>query len=297
VDAANPFFSTHVSRSTKDDHNVFFGNFPVHLFLVISISLSDASLRCGMQGVTRVSAPVPLPEHVFLCGSSELIASPKMKSRIPMFSLLSRRRRPTSVSSSFRPHLESLEQRDVPSSLTFTPLYNQGTLWNLIGHLTDSVSSNANRLIIFGGQASGSVLTNSNGDFNYTEAIANLGDVTAQTADGTSNAVTYTLDSPPCHLTTFTASEGAGHCFTFTVQAVDPSGRNRNFQGWSVFFISQPVSLRGYANTLDTNGHLIDTQQLNGNSTDNGLVYACVTDPWGNQSDGMLTEYIQQTGV
>src|SRR5262249_15028997 len=152
----------------------------------------------------------------------------------------------------FRPNLESLEQRDVPSSLTLTAQYSQGTSWFLTGHLTDRSASNAYRLINFGGQASGSVLTSNNGDYSLTESIANLGDLTAQTADGTSNIPTFPLTDPAAALTNFTAREGPYHCFTFTL---DASGGGRNLSGWTVAFISGPISLRGYTDTLDSNGH------------------------------------------
>jgi hypothetical protein len=206
-----------------------------------------------------------------------------------MFSLLLPRRRSSSVSTSFRPNLESLEQRDVPSTLTLNVAYSTGTNVILSGTLTGAANP-ANHTINLSGEVGGQAITDANGRYQITLQAMGLGDVSAADADGTSNTATATVADTSPNITNFNASEGPYGIWTFSGH-VDYRSTDL-----TIYFAGQPISLRGMSTDVDANGNFSVTVQLNHTQSDNGWEYVYAVDAWGNYSN-FMQEYIQQTGV
>ena len=210
-----------------------------------------------------------------------------------MFGLLTRKNKARPAARQARPRLETLEDRDVPSTLTLNVTYGPGANITLTGTLSGT-SNLGNQQIVFGGVASGGILTNSAGTFAASTPISSWGTATAQTADGTSNVATANVtDSTPV-IYQFWGSQNA-QVWTFTGTVVcghNPSDVILNFSG-------APVSIQNETCGCDSTGHFSLSVLFNGTSNDNGPVSVQAVDPWGMRSEINVntTFYVMQSGT
>jgi hypothetical protein len=187
--------------------------------------------------------------------------------------------------------LERLETRDTPSTLTMSATYGLGSKVTLSGNLSGT-STPANQIICISGVASGMPCTDANGNFSITVQAGSLGEVDAQTMNGSSNVASVTL------------TDTAPQCFNF---GAVPEGNNMwVFSGtvtWTHPFQSMQAQIQGpppfgvvpvgaTSNGTMNNGICTGTFsvciQLNGQQSDNGNYIATATDFWGTQSNGAV---------
>jgi hypothetical protein len=204
-----------------------------------------------------------------------------------VFGFLTRRARKRAVSPRpLRLNLETLEARDVPSTLTATVHYNGGTFITLYGHLSDT-STPSGQVVTVWGRAQGQATTDANGNFFLSVVASGLGDVLAKTPD--SNIVDTVLTDTAPQIDSFKAIEGPNHMWTFTGHVVDPSP-----QDLVIYLGGQPVSLSGKTiNNVDSNGNFSIAIQLNGTTTDNGMAMAQAVDAWGLTSNFAMASVCQ----
>ena len=155
-----------------------------------------------------------------------------------MFKLLrraSRTRKPAAPRFA-RLSLERLEDRLSPNvneliSLHVVYLPNRQATFE--GHLTSQANPVANQTIILSGVVNTTVTTNSQGNYNVTLPVPQLGQETAKSASGLSNTAQYTLVCGSPVIANFSAaSEGKGlWCFSGKVSGAPTEGEVVNFSG------------------------------------------------------------------
>lgn len=137
------------------------------------------------------------------------------------------------------------------------------------------------RTVTIGGVASGSLTTNSLGQYSLTTTASALGQVTASVTDAwgqTSYATPFTLTSDVPVIENFTAIHGAGNVWTFQGRVVDESAA-----GLTVYF-GGLGSLMGQSVTVDTDGTFTFTRTLDPMMDLGHTATAIVTDWWGLES-------------
>jgi hypothetical protein len=180
--------------------------------------------------------------------------------------------------------LEALEARDCPSPLagpsniSLSVTYGTQKMVTLSGQVTNT-DQPGGLTVQIAGSASGSVVTDANGNYSITLPVTQLGAVTATTTNGQSNTAQVTLVSQPPLITNFTWTVGAGGMTTFSGRVLDQSA-----PGLTVSFGGEPVSMQNQKVTVDADGWFHFSIKLNGAATDNGAVTAVVTDWWGLKS-------------
>jgi hypothetical protein len=149
--------------------------------------------------------------------------------------------------------------------------------------------------VVFHGAASGSAITDPNGNFALTTNASGLGEVDAGTADGQSNMASVVLSSSAPFISNFAAfEEGSTHVWDITGHVTDG---NFSAQGLTVLIGGSPVTIyyngQGRSATVDAYGNFDLCISLNGTSSDNGNISAMVTDAWGLQSNQPITGIMQ----
>jgi hypothetical protein len=188
------------------------------------------------------------------------------------------------------------------STLTLLVAYGSGTTITLSGNLSNTATPSGQTINITG-KASGSTTTDSNGNYSVTLQASGLGNVYAQTADGSSNQASVTLTDTAPRVFNFGGSEDEGNLWEFTGTVT-----------WNRAFTSMPGQLEAsegstigsnYSVTFTSDGTITNgvatgsfdvVIQLNGKSSDNGSVLATATDPWGQVSNEACF-YVYQTGT
>jgi hypothetical protein len=232
-----------------------------------------------------------------------------------MLGLLTRSRRPARTAPrSFRPSLERLETRDCPSALTLNVTYGAGRQITLSGQVTSGqtgggLTSAGNNFIgpvqntgmsgvtvVFRGSASGSAVSDPNGNFSLTTNASNLGEVNAVTSDGQSNTASVFLSQGggPVISNFAATEEGNSHYWDITGHVTDG---NFSAQGLTVLIGGAPVTInnsgQGRSAAVDAAGNFDLCICLNGTSSDNGNISAMVADAWGLQSNQPITTIMQ----
>jgi hypothetical protein len=206
-----------------------------------------------------------------------------------MFGLLLRKKkaRPAGPPRRTRLGLETLEGREVPSSVTLNVTYGQGRSITLSGTLSGAPNV-ANQPISIQGQASGRATTDSSGNYTITLTASGLGQVTATDADGSSNIATANLTDTAPVLLTFGGSEGSTE-WTFS----GTTSYGRYYSDLTVNFSGSVQSMQGKSTTVAGDGSFAYLIELNGTATDNGTVYVKVVDAWGLVSNQLSTNVFQ----
>jgi hypothetical protein len=229
-----------------------------------------------------------------------------------MLGLLNRSRRPARPAPRpVRPCLEGLEARDCPSYLGLNVSYGSGKQITLYGTLmsasfsgsstpglggqTGAGGSAAGVTVAFSGSASGSVTTDSNGNFKYTINALSLGEVDAATTDGKSNVAKVVLASSAPVISGFMATEeGNTNYWNITGHVTDG---NFSAAGLVVHINGSPVTInyggQGLSATVDASDNFNLCVCLNGTSSDNGNIDASVTDAWGLESNDPIFAIMQ----
>jgi hypothetical protein len=143
----------------------------------------------------------------------------------------------------------------------------------LSGHLTSD--NNVWQQIQFGGVVNGTAMTDANGNYSAVLMVPQLGQVTAQEANGQSNTVTANLVSQIPNIT-FTASpQGNGvWLFSGTVAGAPTQGEVVNFGGIT--------PLAGQSTSVNADGTFSFTCVVN--SGQGGCATAQAVDWWGDAS-------------
>jgi hypothetical protein len=181
---------------------------------------------------------------------------------------------------------------DASPFLTMDVAYGQQKQITLSGRLVDE--SPGGRTVTFSGAASGSVVTDQYGDYSITLTASSLGNVYASATDPAghqSNQAVVKLTSDIPKIVNFTAVEGENHEFTFSGSVEDEWA-----WGLTVQFLGSVSSLNGQTQTVNADGTFTVIMQLNGTSSDNGNVFAGVSDWWGQWSQVVFTP-VHQSGT
>jgi hypothetical protein len=184
--------------------------------------------------------------------------------------------------------LEALEGRDCPSTISLSVAYGTQRNITLSGQVTNAAHP-AGLTVQIAGVASGTTVTDANGNYSITLPAVQLGTVTAATTDGQSNTAQAMLAGAPPQIVNFTWTLGSTGLSTFSGQVLDASA-----PGLTVNFGGEPVSMQNQHVTVDADGWFYFTIRLNGTATDNGEVTATVTDWWGLQSEAVQV-FVQQS--
>jgi hypothetical protein len=206
-----------------------------------------------------------------------------------MLGFLTRRAPRTNGRVRYPVHLgvEPLERRDVPSALTINISYGSTRMVTVYGVLSD-VPNVANQPVTITGKVQGTTATDSLGDYSLTEVADGTGVVTASSNGASAN--TSITDLAPV-INTFQATEGTGDMWTFSGTVT-----YRSPQGLSVVLGGAPVSVPGNSAPVRADGTFSVCIQLNGTPSDNGLVWARTTSPYGLVSNTAYDDVVQ-TGV
>jgi hypothetical protein len=183
--------------------------------------------------------------------------------------------------------------------LTMSVSYGAGTSITLSGSLSDT-SQYAGQTIVISGKASGTTVTDANGNFSVTLNASGLGLVFAVTQDGSSNIASVTLTDTPPSITEFNAVEGGGNVWEFT-------GTVTWNQTWEYMGgeIQGPPKIGTVGFTAVSEGEMSGGTctgtfaiaiLLDGTQATNGNYIATVTDCWGQVSNEAI-ENVYQTGT
>lgn len=215
-----------------------------------------------------------------------------------MFGLLSRKtknaRPAPRASRPARLGLEALEARWVPAPvIVLNVSYGVVRFITLDGTLRGGVPSDANQSIRITGEATGTATTDAHGHFSITLSADGLGNVNAQTADGTSNVATVTLDDPGPTMTDFQPIELPNDRFELKGTLTYP----RPFDSMQVNLGGGPKTLEnGITTQADGTGTFDLCVTLDGTDDDNGSVFAKAVDAWDVTSNTVWIT-IHQTGT
>jgi hypothetical protein len=200
-----------------------------------------------------------------------------------MYALL--RRSAPRPSSSARPALERLEDRNCPSPvITMRPSYGAGQTVTMTGSVMDRTDPNGpgGLTVNFGGVVSGSTTTDARGFFRLTMTASSLGNVTATVTDdnGDSGAASVAL-ADNLAVNNFVCSCDNGNIWTFSGTVT-----GSYVQGLVIDFSqSTPSALANESITVQSDGTFSLTIELN--NGDCGAVIAQVTDGWGHTAVGL----------
>lgn len=171
--------------------------------------------------------------------------------------------------------VERLEARDCPAAPVITSFHATllvGRGVELSGMVTDS--NPASVQVTFGGEASGSVSANAQGNFDYTTEAAALGAISAIGVDGQSLVSNTALVTISCPAPGITLAIGYGQQTTVylsgRVTAENPGGLTVNFTGKVVA-----------TTTTNSDG----TFALSAQASGLGTIQVTTTDAWGQVSN------------
>src|SRR5262245_60265610 len=186
-----------------------------------------------------------------------------------------------------RPRLEVLEGREVPATLTLSVAYGVSRQITLSGSLIDHPNPSLQTINV-SGKATGTTMTNMQGQFSVTLEATGLGTVIAAVMDSSTTPVSVTLTDAPLSLT-FDAVEATGHVWTLQGQ-INYSQRP---PALIVYFGGSPTSLQMMTTGATSSGHYELGVMLNGTPSDNGIAWAKVVSPWGTESPLALDSITQ----
>jgi hypothetical protein len=169
-----------------------------------------------------------------------------------------------------------------PPMITLNVSYNGQTSVTLSGLVTDTSCSAAGLVVTITGEVNVTTVTNSSGYFSVTTNAAGLGTVSATTVDSlgqTSNTATNAVTSQAPVISNFSWVSSYNNTYTFTATVTDASA-----PGLTVTFGGIP-SLANKTATVQSNGTVSLSVQLNNNGSDNGTATAQTTNWWGQLSN------------
>jgi hypothetical protein len=184
--------------------------------------------------------------------------------------------------------LEHLERRDTPSTLTVSVSYGIGATITLSGNLTNAPTPGG-QLISISGKATGAAATDASGHYSVTLNASGLGEVDAQTSDGSSNVASVTLTDDAPLVSNFIAIREANNVWEFSGTVT----YDRPWTGMQVA-ITGPTSLVTIPVSANSGGNMSSGEctgtfdvciQLDGTSDANGVYIAQATDFWGTLSN------------
>jgi hypothetical protein len=176
--------------------------------------------------------------------------------------------------------------------ITLSVTYGTQRSITLTGRVIDTAPSGLT--VWIGGAATGSTITDANGNFSVTLTAASLGTVTATTVNSWgmfSNTASVVLTDTQPVIQNFYCTVLPDGWYQFSGQVV-----GNNLAGLTVYFGGVPVSLQNQKATVLADGTFTLQLQLNGTPSDNGTVTANVTDWWGLAANTAYCD-VQQTGV
>lgn len=165
-------------------------------------------------------------------------------------------------------------------TLSMSILYGSGKTVTLMGSVNDETPDG--RIITLSGQVNATVVTNSNGTWNWTGPAAGLGTISATTTDpwgATSNTAQSIVASNAPVISNFQAIESPGPArdWIFKGQVADES-----YYGLTVTLGGTP-SLNGEKGTVDSTGWFSILVELD--EGEQGTATARTTDWWGLNSN------------
>lgn len=187
-----------------------------------------------------------------------------------------------------RLRLEYLEDRCVPADISMNVSYNTGKSITISGQLTNHADPGF-QMISIGGVALGTALTDQNGNYSITLEADELGDVTVQAMDESTDVEQFTLTDVAIGLYSFTGVEGTNRFWTFTGTA----SYSRSFDSITILFGGFPVTLDGQSTTTNSSGVFEFVIQLNGDNSDNGFAWAKAQSPWGTLTSPQYYNVLQ----
>jgi hypothetical protein len=190
------------------------------------------------------------------------------------------------------PPVTIITPTDASPFLQLGVTYGQQKQITLTGRLVDEAPGG--RTVTFSGAASGSVVTDQYGDFSITLTASTLGNVYASATDSgghQSNQAAVKLTSAVPKIVNFTAVEGENREFTFSGSVEDEWS-----WGLTVQFMGSVSSMNGQRVTVSADGTFTVIMQLNGTTSDNGNLYAGVSDWWGQMSQYVFIP-VHQSGT
>ena len=202
-----------------------------------------------------------------------------------MFGLFTRAARKAAPATTrrIRPTLEALEARDCPSTITLNiTSFAANKVVTAGGQVTNTPNPSGLTVnLTLGGVAWCSTTTDADGNWSISATAPALGTITAQTADGQSNAAQAALtDALRPVIAVLTFVDEGNRWFNITGHVNDA-----DFQGEVVKFSGLVNTLNGRTAAVDSLGNFSLLVQLDGQADDVGTLFAQAVNANGQTSD------------